>query len=98
MTRITEREKAEQVYEDRVASNQTAVLATLPRFHESMSQRFLRVKLGNMPPHSKVVLRAYCHQKLEIEDLSYCFRLPMSYVPAYMGNAAQPVKSESSDS
>ena len=88
VTRITEREKAEFIFEDKVASNQTAVLATLPKFYESMSQRFLRVKLGNIPPHSKVVLRAFCHQKLEIEDLSYCFRLPMSYVPAYMGNAS----------
>ena len=49
----------------------------------------LTVKLGNMPPKATAYLRAYCHQQLEIEDLSYCFRLPMAYIPAYMGNVAK---------
>ena len=49
----------------------------------------LTVKMGNMPPKSTAYLRAYCHQQLEIEDLSYCFRLPMAYIPAYMGNVAK---------
>ena len=49
----------------------------------------LTVKMGNMPPKSTAYLRAYCHQQLEIDDLSYCFRLPMAYIPAYMGNVAK---------
>ena len=46
----------------------------------------LRVMLGNFPPHSKAHLKAICGQKLDFEDLSYCFRLPMAFVPSYMGN------------
>ena len=46
----------------------------------------LKILLGNMPENSKAFLRAYCNQQMMIEDLSYVFRLPMSYVPSYMGN------------
>ena len=48
----------------------------------------MRITLGNMPPRSKANLRVYCSQRLEIEDMSYCLRIPMAYVPAYMGNAS----------
>ena len=53
---------------------------------KSESKSMLRVKLGNFPPRSKAHLKAICSQKLDFEDLSYCFRLPMAFVPAYMGN------------
>ena len=33
VTRVTEREKAQQVYEDKIAAGQTAVIATLPRLN-----------------------------------------------------------------
>ena len=46
----------------------------------------LRIDLGNMPPMSTANLRAFCNQKLELNDESYCLRIPMVYVPAYMGN------------
>ena len=48
----------------------------------------MRVNMGGMPPLSTANLRAFCSQKLELEDMSYCFRLPMTYVPAYMGNVS----------
>ena len=38
-----------------------------------------------MPPTSKANIRIFCSQKLEIEDVSYCLRIPMTYVPSYMG-------------
>ena len=41
-----------------------------------------------MPPRSKTILRAFCSQKLEMEDMSYCLRIPLAYVPAYMGNVS----------
>ena len=41
-----------------------------------------------MPPLATANLRAFCNQKLELEDMSHCFRLPMAYVPAYMGNVS----------
>ena len=46
----------------------------------------LRVMLGNFPQHSKAYLRAICAKKLDFDDLSYCFTLPMSFVPPYMGD------------
>ena len=46
----------------------------------------MRINLANLPPRATAILSAYCSQKLEIEDESYCYRLPMSYVPAYLGN------------
>lgn len=42
-----------------------------------------------MPPLSTANLRAFCSQRLELKDESYCYRLPMTYVPAYMGNVAK---------
>ena len=42
-----------------------------------------------MPARCKANLRAYCSQKLEIDDLSYNLRIPMAYVPAYMGNCTK---------
>ena len=49
----------------------------------------LRFSLGNFPPQSKAHLRAYCSQHLELDDNHYCFRLPMAYVPAYLGNVTR---------
>ena len=72
-----------------MAQGQTAVLATLPNLKQKNSSQMLRVQLGNMPPHSIAFLRAYCNQQLDVEDLSYCFRLPMSYIPGYMGNVSK---------
>ena len=46
----------------------------------------MRISLGNMPPNSIANLRAFCHQKLELADQSYCLRIPFAYVPAYLGN------------
>ena len=56
--------------------------------HTNIRQNMMRVNMGGMPPLSTANLRAFCSQKLELEDMSYCFRLPMTYVPAYMGNVS----------
>jgi hypothetical protein len=49
----------------------------------------LKVLLGNFPPLSKAHLKAFCSVKLDYIDESYCLRIPMSFVPPYMGNTAQ---------
>mmetsp|Transcript_5881 Transcript_5881/g.7119 ORF Transcript_5881/g.7119 Transcript_5881/m.7119 type:complete len:125 (+) Transcript_5881:371-745(+) len=87
-TRVTARERAIAVYEDKVAAGETAVLATLPRARTSFMTKYMRVALGNMPAHSVANLRAYCGQKLDTEDQSYCLRIPMTHVPAYMGTVS----------
>ena len=47
------------------------------------------IRLGSMPARSTAIVRTFCHQKLDVEDYSYCFRLPMALVPPYMGNASK---------
>lgn len=49
----------------------------------------MKIRLGNMPAKSSAIVRIFCQQKLEIEDQSYCFRLPMAFIPPYMGNASK---------
>jgi len=64
-----------------VASQKTAVLGRI-----SSSQRDLvRIDIGNFPPKSSAILIVHFCQMLEVEDLSYCLRIPNSYVPRYLG-------------
>ena len=88
-TRVIERERALQKYEDSVASGETAVLATLPPIESQMRKNIMRLALANIPPLASVTISAFCSQKLEIEDESYCYRLPMAFVPAYLGNVSK---------
>ena len=84
-TIVTERQRAQEVYEDAVASGEAAVIATLPPANTQLTRQMMRIALGNMPANSKANLRAFCSQKLETEDCSYCLRIPMAFVPAYLG-------------
>ena len=89
-TRIVERERAAEQYEDSQAEGKTAVFATLPPpSKEYQSESMMKIRLGNMPANCSAIVRTFCHQKLEVEDFSYCFRLPMAFVPPYMGNASK---------
>ena len=84
-TMIDERKKVEVKYEDAVASGKTAVMGT----YASRKQRdILRVNIGNFPGKSRAFLDVYYYQKLDVEDLSYCLRVPMSYIPPYLGDLA----------
>ena len=46
----------------------------------------MNFKMGNLPPKSKVQIQLTFYRTLEIEDLSYVIRVPMTYIPKYMGN------------
>ena len=83
-TKVSEREAAFAKYHDAVSQGETVLISYTESRSESKSM--LRIKLGNFPPNSKAHLRAICSQKLDFEDLSYCFRIPMAFVPSYMGN------------
>ena len=89
-TKMSERNKAAAEYDDAIASGKSAVLSFTQSSVES--KHMLRVILGNFPPQSKAHLRAICTQELDFEDLSYCFRLPMAFVPAYMGDIQNFIK------
>lgn len=52
------------------------------------SKDLVRINIGTFPPEAEATLKVYYYQNLEMEDLSYCLRIPMSYVPKYMGDVA----------
>ena len=90
-TRVIEKIRAQEQFEDSMADGSTAVLATLPAIESNFRYHMMRISLGNMPPQATAHLRAFCNQKLELEDESYCYRLPFTYVPAYLGNVSNMV-------
>ena len=57
-TKVSEREIAQVIYDDALATGQTAVLSYVQEIRQSKSM--LRVMLGNFPARSKALLRAYC--------------------------------------
>ena len=61
------------------------MIATLPPADRKLTFKMMKIALGNMPANSKANLRAFYSQKLETEDCSYCLRIPMAFVPAYLG-------------
>ena len=90
-TRVVEKKRAQEQFEDSMAEGSTALLATLPAIESNYRTNMMRISLGNMPTQATAHLRAFCNQKLELEDESYCYRLPFTYVPAYMGNVSNQV-------
>ena len=85
-SKVTERGKEEELYEDKIASTKSALVETLSK--QKSDPCFKRYQLGNMPPQCMVSLRICCVQTLSIEDMSYCFRIPVQFVPAYLGNSS----------
>ena len=79
-TQVTAREKAEVIYENAVASGKTAVISTINKAHRDM----VRISVGNFPPQSTAVLTLFYYQHLSFEDVSYCLRIPTTYIPKYV--------------
>jgi len=44
------------------------------------------INIGNFPPQASAVIKLTFHSQLEIEDLSYCLRIPITYIPKYYGD------------
>ena len=86
VTRIDQKEQAQQKYSDAVASGKTAVISTVTPTSQAQPMAILRIMLGNFPPRSRAYLKAQITSKLDLDDQSYCFKLPMSFVPPYMGS------------
>lgn len=85
-TEIDTKEKVKVKYEDAVASGKTSVMGT---FSNDRSRDLIRISIGIFPPESEATLKLFYYQNLELEDLSYCLRVPMSYIPRYMGDIAK---------
>lgn len=88
-TEIDLREKVEIKYENAVAEGKTAVMGMMTKTQLDM----MRINIGNFPPKSSALLKLYYYQSLDYDDLSYCLRVPMTYVPRYMGNIAGYINS-----
>ncbi|CDW72317.1 UNKNOWN [Stylonychia lemnae] len=82
VTIIDRKEKIEIKYEESVAQGQTAVTGAFTKLQRNL----VRINIGNFPPNSEAILKLKFYTTLSIQDLSYCFRLPMSYVPKYIGD------------
>ena len=46
----------------------------------------VRIMVGNFPPLAEAELKIYFFSSLPVEDLSYCLRIPTTYVPRYYGD------------
>ena len=80
--KVFEREKAQVKYDDAIAEGKTAAVGSFTKTERSS----MRIQLGNFPANSKAHLTVSCYRQLEIEDLSWCLRLPTTFTPRYLGN------------
>ena len=51
-----------------------------------------RITIGNFPPLATAVLKVFFYSNLDIEDLSYCLRIPTAYIPKYFGDMTKFLK------
>lgn len=76
--KVEKKEKAEQKYDDAIASGNTAALMETKKNDDGFT-----LKLGNLSPGKSAVINVQLSKLLEIEGGSYAFRLPSSYFPDY---------------
>jgi len=79
-TVIENRVKAEVKYEDAVATGKTAIIGSIDRKYRDM----MKIACGNFPPKARATLKVHFYQEMKVEDLSYCLRLPVGYIPKYV--------------
>ena len=91
-TKIDERQKAEEKYEDAVSKGQTAVLGTLSA---PSSRSMTRVQIGNFPSKAEAVLKVYFYQNLSVDDYSFRLTVPTTYIPKYLGNVSAYLNGDS---
>ena len=82
-TKVDERKKAEEKYEDYISKGQTAVLGTLS---SPSGTGMTRVQIGNFPPKAEAILTVFFYQHLDIDDYSFRLTIPTTYIPKYLGD------------
>ncbi len=87
-TIIDERKKLEYRFEDSVASGKTEVFGALSKTQKDM----MKISIGNFPARSEAILKVHYYQLLPVEDLIYCLRVPVTYIPRYVGNIDSFIK------
>lgn len=61
--------------------------------YSSLDRQLMRINIGQIPPKCTALLKMYIYTQVGYEDLSYSFRLPMAYIPKYLGNLQSYVES-----
>lgn len=78
-SRVEERKKAREIYEEEVKNNKVTALAEpVPRSNDMMT-----IKIGNIPAKTVVVISCVFHQVMEVEDLSWNLHIPKTIHPRY---------------
>ena len=91
-TKVEERQKAEEKYEDAVSKGQTAVLGTLT---SPSSKQMTRVQIGNFPSKAEAILKVYFYQNLAVDDYSFSLTVPTTYIPKYLGEISAYLNGDS---
>ena len=84
-TQVGERDKVQAQYEDKIASGHTVAMGG----YSKQMRNMVRIMIGNFPPKAEAQLKLFFHQKLEVDDLSYCLKIPMAYVPRYVSTLTE---------
>jgi hypothetical protein len=78
-TKVTEKEIAQERYDDAIASGNTAVMAERSKKQEET----MTVKLGNLLPGKTATLKAIIVSQLEVVGGHFGFILPVAFYPDY---------------
>lgn len=78
VTKVTEKESAKEKYDDAIAGGNAAVLAERKKKDETLT-----VKLGNLLPGQRAILKIQVVSQLEIVGGQYAYVLPMAFYPEY---------------
>ena len=52
----------------------------------------MKITIGNFPQRTEAILKVHYYQLLPVEDLSYSLRVPVTYIPKYLGNIDSFIK------
>lgn len=78
-SKVTERVKAQERYEDAIAGGNAAVLVE----ESDKDKDLLKMTIGGIQPMQEVTVRLQLLKKLEIEAGAYALRIPTSYFIKY---------------
>ncbi|CDW77144.1 von willebrand factor a domain-containing protein 5a-like [Stylonychia lemnae] len=81
-TIIDKKDRIDIKYEEKLAQGQTVIAGSFTKLQKDL----VRINIGNFPPESEAILKLKFYTTLSIEDRSYCFKIPYSYVPRYIGD------------
>lgn len=78
--KVEGKQRAEQKFDDAVASGNTAALV-----QQKKNEECFTLKLGNLHPGKTAAINVQLSKFLEIEGGAFLFRLPSCYLPDYSG-------------